>query len=368
MQSSKKKIIVFQPYIGPYRIDFTNDLNDFFDAKFLFKIQGSNKLAFDCNKLLKEINYTPFYLPVGKVRQLVSFLRKEINQVKPDVVITYEYDLKTLFVILHRLFVRKKYKIIGMSDDSYDMIVGKGFSLRHKIARRIMAPFLDDVILVEPRVVDWYQNKFHIGYFFPIIRNDAIVRDKYRSVIKIKASVVERYNLSNKYVFLYVGRLVAIKNVETLIKAYAKLNQSNTVLVIVGDGPEKSRLEQIVLELNANAIFTGKLEGDELYVWYNIANTFVLPSILEPFGAVTNEALLAGCNCLVSCKAGSQCLVEDGQNGYVIDPIKQEDIADKLEKSKTLPQAIFDKDGLRSNKMLQDYVTMRDALLAHIVR
>lgn len=69
-----------------------------------------------------------------------------------------------------------------------------------------------------------------------------------------------------------------------------------------------------------NIYFAGRFEGDELYAWYNVGQIFTLPSRLEPFGAVTNEALVAGCQCLVSRNAGSNCLINNGVNGYVIDP------------------------------------------------
>jgi glycosyltransferase involved in cell wall biosynthesis len=129
---------------------------------------------------------------------------------------------------------------------------------------------------------------------------------------------------------LYVGRLVEIKNVKTTICAFSRLNQKENVLVVVGDGPEMTSLKQMAQNSEANVIFTGRLEGDDLYQWYNIANYFVLASYLEPFGAVTNEALLAGCWCLISNKAGSQCLIEDGKNGYTFYPTDIDDLANKM--------------------------------------
>lgn len=55
----------------------------------------------------------------------------------------------------------------------------------------------------------------------------------------------------------------------------------------------------------------------------------MLLSFQEAFGAVVNEALLAGCKCIVSEKAGSQCLVENDKNGYVVNPTDLENIAQK---------------------------------------
>ena len=96
------------------------------------------------------------------------------------------------------------------------------------------------------------------------------------------------------------------------------------MFVIVGDGPEKTLLEKLSKDCS-NVVFTGRLEGDSLYAWYNIAQIFTLPSRQEPFGAVTNEALVGGCYVLVSKLAGSSCLIKENENGNVINPYNQDD-------------------------------------------
>ena len=135
--------------------------------------------------------------------------------------------------------------------------------------------------------------------------------------------------MQGKKVLLFVGRLVKIKNVAFAIEAFIKANIPNSVFVIVGDGPERKNLESLA-QHSENIIFTGRLEGDELYAWYNIAQCFTLPSFQEPFGAVTNEALQGGCKVLISKVAGSSCLVEEGKNGYLIAPQKKDDYIKKL--------------------------------------
>ena len=56
----------------------------------------------------------------------------------------------------------------------------------------------------------------------------------------------------------------------------------------------------------------------------------VLPSLIEAFGAVTNEALLQGCRCVISNRAGSACLIAEGSNGFICDPDSAEDIRKKI--------------------------------------
>lgn len=76
--------------------------------------------------------------------------------------------------------------------------------------------------------------------------------------------------------------------------------------------------------------FPGWLEGVRLAAWYNLADIFVLPSLVEPFGAVVNDALAAGCFCLVSGRCGSSCLIRQGWNGELFDPEDEERLASLL--------------------------------------
>ena len=210
------------------------------------------------------------------------------------------------------------------------------FSRLHRMARRLVIPRLDNLILVEPKVTQWYQEHYGKGICFPIIKPEEKARKEYERVLPISKETVKQYCLKGKKVFLFVGRLVALKNVETIIRAFAHLNQEENIFVVVGDGPERNNLETLANDIKANVIFTGRLEGDALNVWYNIADAFILASYQEPFGAVTNEALLAGCYALISNKAGSACLVEEGVNGYTFSPMDVEELAEKMSKISAL--------------------------------
>lgn len=155
------------------------------------------------------------------------------------------------------------------------------------------------------------------------------MRGKYRDLLPLSCQIEEEYGLRGKKVILFVGRLVGLKNVSTLIRAYVPLKEK-AALVVIGDGECKEELKQLDVQLDANVIFTGRKEGDELMAWYNIADMFVLPSTQEAFGAVTNEALLAGCYSFVSEKAGSSSLIENGVNGHIFNPCRDEELTSLL--------------------------------------
>jgi glycosyltransferase involved in cell wall biosynthesis len=93
-------------------------------------------------------------------------------------------------------------------------------------------------------------------------------------------------------VALVVGRLAPEKNVPLAVRAYRAMAEARpgTRLVVVGDGPERSRLQASLPE----AVFTGVLRGEALAAHYASADVFLFPSLTETFGNVTLEAMASG--------------------------------------------------------------------------
>lgn len=360
----KKKLLAFHSTIAPYRVDLFNDLSHAFDATICFCTKF--KVFKDTSKIDNLLEYSPVYL-VHKKKNIYQAKSSEyvrmLKETNPDVVLTAEMGVNTIITLLYRWIHRKHYKVVSMCDDSYDMIANNNdYSLRHRIVRRIVAPYLDNLILVEPKVVDWYQNHYHKGVWFPIIRDEDKARKNYERLIPESQELVNKYCLAGKHVFLYVGRLVAIKNVATIISAFKKMNDGNSVLVIIGSGEEEENLHTEAQDMS-NVIFTGRLEDDELYKWYNVATTFILASYQEPFGAVTNEALLAGCWAIISKKAGSQCLVKPGVNGDVFEPMNVEELESKMRYVCSNLPAVQPHISLRSNRMVCCYKALIKKLI-----
>ena len=328
--------LFFRTTLAPYRIDFYNALNANLNMEFFFYRRKSLAQNFNMDMLEEQCNFTPYYLDgyeLGKSsRKICKGIYGILKSNKPAIVIVPEFQILTIQILFYRFFLKKKFKIVSMCDDSYDMIVNNNnFSIIHKYARKIITPLLDDLIVVEPKVKDWYQQNYKKGIWFPIIRDENIEITNYKLVIPLSNELNEKYNLKNKKVILFVGRLVALKNLSRFLSAVENLKE-DCVVVIVGSGEEEISLKQQAEKINKNIIFTGRLEGDTLRAWYNVSDIFVLLSVLEAFGAVINEALLAGNYVVVSEKAGSNCLVEENVNGYVVDPYNIDQISTTIDK------------------------------------
>ena len=143
----------------------------------------------------------------------------------------------------------------------------------------------------------------------------------------ITKSYLDKYNLEGKNILLFVGRLVKVKNLNTLLNVFSTYltTNKNSVLILVGDGCLKKELTGLVesLKIEDNVIFAGRYENEALYAWYRLADYFILPSISEVFGAVVNESLIAGVPVMCSDVAGAACLINQN-NGVIFDPYDEE--------------------------------------------
>lgn len=127
---------------------------------------------------------------------------------------------------------------------------------------------------------------------------------------------------------LYLGRLAPKKAVEYLVEAVAEVD---THLTIVGDGPERPRLEQLVAETGASATFEGEVEPDEVHEYYMSASVFAMPSIEgEGMPNVILEAMARGLPVVATDSGGIPSLVDDGYNGYLVPMRDPQALADRI--------------------------------------
>lgn len=121
---------------------------------------------------------------------------------------------------------------------------------------------------------------------------------------------------------LYVGRLVPAKGLDTFLAAFdAWARQADVRLTIVGDGPERERLQALQgPQARDRTRWVGRLPNDRVSRCYGDADVLVLPSRREPWGLVVNEAMAAGLPVLAGADVGAAIdLVQDGRTGWRVD-------------------------------------------------
>jgi len=119
--------------------------------------------------------------------------------------------------------------------------------------------------------------------------------------------------------FLFVGRLSYEKNLKTVIDIFNTLPQYH--LTIVGEGVQKDELKARAQE---NIVFLGSIENKELKNIFVQNDIFILPSIIEPWGLVAEEALFFGLPVIVSKNCGICELIEDGKYGLHVNPVDEQ--------------------------------------------
>ena len=139
----------------------------------------------------------------------------------------------------------------------------------------------------------------------------------------------------NRVIVSFVSRLVWEKNPMVLVKAWKQLNNKGRAkLVIVGDGPARAKLEQLLPE----AHFTGKLSGAPLFEAYASSDIFVFPSITETFGNVTVEAMASGLPAICAIAGGARDIVIPRKNGLLFDADKPIQLAQAIDELVTNPE------------------------------
>jgi len=140
---------------------------------------------------------------------------------------------------------------------------------------------------------------------------------------------------------LSVGRLAPAKGHSLLLQACAILLDRGVALQLqlVGDGPERSRLQQLARDLGLSEIvrFSGALTSPEVRAALQQAHVFVLPSLAEGIPVVLMEAMASGVAC-VSCPVnGIPELITHEHTGLLAPPGDAESLATQLQRLATDP-------------------------------
>ena len=162
-----------------------------------------------------------------------------------------------------------------------------------------------------------------------------------------------------------VGRLAPWKNIDTIIKSVNLLKQYDMKfkLFIVGSGPLESELKKLVSDLNLSSevIFTGQKKYTELTKYYENSNIYIQASGYEGLPHVLLEAINYDLSVISTPIGGSNEILQDGKNGYVLnlekgkkpnsenlkniilETINQKELTeDKKKNAKKLLHSIFD--------------------------
>jgi phosphatidylinositol alpha-1,6-mannosyltransferase len=152
--------------------------------------------------------------------------------------------------------------------------------------------------------------------------------------------LVDRFALAGKKVLLTVARLVPRKGHRIVLEALSVVSKQipNLKYLIVGEGPEKERLEQIVQQLQLGGVvtFVGDVSHEQIAEFYKLCDIFIMINRLEgggdveSFGMVFTEANAMGKVVIGGRSGGTAEAVLDGTTGFLVDPESAPDVAGRL--------------------------------------
>lgn len=329
----KIKILHIQETIGSggverRRLSLAKHLDkNLFDQKFI--------CTFAFGNIPEEIRAEGFeVIPIGQLKSPFQWsqhkkVQKIIAEYQPDIIHGAVFEGVTMAAINGWI---KKVPIIIIEETSDP----QNRSWKGNLLMKIFSKMADKVIGVSEAVTEEYlMGKLKLSAQKAITINNGvalprIVRSEEVSVVKRKWDIAD-----NDFIIGSTGRMLqdSHKRFSDLINAFAWFSKekANVKLLLVGDGPEKSNYESLVLELGIpdKVIFTGY--QSDVTLFYQVMDVFALVSAREAFGLVLAEAMLNNLPVIATKVGGMKYIVERDITGFLINPFQVDEIAEKME-------------------------------------
>ena len=240
-------------------------------------------------------------LPILRYIGLLLYKRILNNGFVPDVIYTHYLNNSIL-----SLKIKRKYNIPVVAIEHWSKINQPTLPLYVKLMGQSVYSKVDCTLAVSKLISDQIQS--HFGKPSIVVHN----------MVSGHISYVNRSD-APPFTFVSVGRLIASKGWDVLIKAFQKLNY-DCRLVIAGDGPERTNIENLItnLDLNDKVSLLGNVNKKDFQNMFSTSDCFVLASRSETFGLVYAEAMMAGLPVIATRCGGPEEFVNN-ENGRLVD-------------------------------------------------
>jgi len=125
------------------------------------------------------------------------------------------------------------------------------------------------------------------------------------------------HNATKQYDIIYVGRFVDVKNHRLLIDS---AKEKDWKILLVGDGPLRSEIEKYAAEYKINCRIINAVPNAQLPSLLRSSKLFVSTSRREGHPKALIEAMACGCACVATKAPGVINIINDGENGVLVDP------------------------------------------------
>ncbi len=247
-----------------------------------------------------------FYLPLGRSyllwqTNILGWLRRW----KPDCLIVEANPRNLTAIAAANWMHRHKGKVIGWGLGA--PVEGRLSGLRTRYWRWLVSHFDGMIAYSQVGSVQYARLGFDTERIF-ISRNAVAARPTQKSIVR------ESKGKTQRATFLFVGRLVAQKRVDLLLRACNALPQNlQPEMWIVGEGPMRGEWEHLSRELYPKAKFYGEMHGERLDELFRKADLFVLPGT---GGLAVQQAMSYSLPVIVGQADGTQADLVRSENGW----------------------------------------------------
>lgn len=217
----------------------------------------------------------------------------------PDVLINGGMSYRALFLCIYAKLFRKKLFIWWGGTT----LAGKNISWLKLMYRRLIATLADGGLFYSKLAYDDYAQLTKKEFQNIVLGNNTRDTAKYHAEIMLK----KKNSISEVTKLLTIGFLTESKNVIACLEALKVMKKVELKyeLLIVGDGPERCRLEKFCsINKLKNVFFLGHVKPTDMYSIYADADIYVHPSLRDRWPQTYNEAAAAGLPVLISDHSG----------------------------------------------------------------
>lgn len=166
-------------------------------------------------------------------------------------------------------------------------------------------------------------------YLAGVVAGWGVPADRIKVVVNAVTLPPPELNATHDHDVVTAARLVSWKGIDRLISVCGAHDWS---LLVVGDGPERSRLEALAHQVNARVTFAGQVPKAEVAGQIRRARCFVLNSTYEGLPHIVLEAKLAGRPVIATAVGGTPETINDGVDGFLVPPADDHALAEALAK------------------------------------
>lgn len=241
-------------------------------------------------------------------------------QLRPKVIIAYEYSIPSMIALLYCILTGCDYMIWSEMTAHTDRNLSKG----QKWTRTVIIPRSKGFIGTSYAAIDNFRRR-GIDVSKTTLATQTYLADQFTSI---------QPSEDHPPTVIYAGYLSHRKGVQHLIQAFTTVIEKipTAQLILIGEGHQAEQLRQIIRDdgLENNVTMTGFIEPKDISNYYKEGDVFVLPSLEDTFGVVATEAIASGLTLICSKYAGFSSHMTHGTNGYIIDPTDHDTLSEYM--------------------------------------